>query len=457
MNDLKIVNTPLKRTLGLFSLIAVGVGMVIGQGALVTILQGVGINASAFFIAMLFAFALALTYIFTFTELSLMMPKAGGISSYTEVAIGHLPAIVITIGGYLGLAIFAGAADIFLLNYVFDVLYPGTFSNIGLWIYVIIIIFNFFGVDVFASVQNILAFTMLALLLLIGCVGVSSSEASDIPYGNLVSGFGSLHGNVLSLTVLALWAFMGMEFVCPMVEETKNPEKNLPRAMMVSAFVLLVVYGLVALAGYHKVPGTELVNNAIPHWILIQSVLGENTKLLMAILAVTAAGSSFSTGMAAISRMLYGMAKNNQLPRIFGAVHPKFKTPWFGLLFPCACAIVMYVVFKSSQDAVILMMISAATVWLLVYLVAHINLIVLRKRYPRYTRPYRSPFYPLPQILGIISLLYLIVNNSPTPEMTKDVYLNVFIIVGLTALYAVFWIKFKMKKGLFKAEPIDNV
>ena len=181
MNDLKIVNTPLKRTLGLFSLIAVGVGMVIGQGALVTILQGVGINASAFFIAMLFAFALALTYIFTFTELSLMMPKAGGISSYTEVAIGHLPAIVITIGGYLGLAIFAGAADIFLLNYVFDVLYPGTFSNIGLWIYVIIIIFNFFGVDVFASVQNILAFTMLALLLLIGCVGVSSSEASDIP------------------------------------------------------------------------------------------------------------------------------------------------------------------------------------------------------------------------------------------------------------------------------------
>ncbi|HRF19724.1 MAG TPA: amino acid permease, partial [Chitinophagaceae bacterium] len=84
-----------------------------------------------------------------------------------------------------------------------------------------------------------------------------------------------------------------------------------------------------------KVPGTELVNNSIPHWILIQSVLGENTKLLMAILAVTAAGSSFSTGMAAISRMLYGMAKNNQLPRIFGAVHPKFKTPWFGLLFPC--------------------------------------------------------------------------------------------------------------------------
>lgn len=457
MNNLKAVNAPLKRTLGLFSLIAVGVGMVIGQGALVTILQGVGINPSAFFIAMIFAFAVALTYIFTFTELSLMMPKAGGISSYTEVAIGQLPAIVITLGGYLGLAVFAGAADIFLLNYVFEMLYPGTFSHIGLWIYILIFIFNFLGVDVFASVQKLLAFTMLAALLLIGVVGVSSSEVSDISYSNLLSGFSSLNGNVLSLTVLALWAFMGMEFICPMVEETRNPEKNIPRSMMGSAFILLVVYGLVALSGYHKVPGSELVATSIPHWNLVKSIFGENAKLLMAILAVTAAGSTFSTGMAGLSRMLYGMAKNNQLPRIFGSVHPTLKTPWFGLLFPSACATLLYIVFKNSQDAVILMMISAATVWLLVYLVAHLNLIVLRKRYPHYSRPYRSPFYPIPQMIGIISMIYLIIHNSPTPEMTKDVYLNVGLIVGLTALYAGFWIKFRMNKDFFKGEPIENI
>jgi amino acid transporter len=177
----------------------------------------------------------------------------------------------------------------------------------------------------------------------------------------------------------------------------------------------------------------------------------------MAVLAITAAGSTFSTAIAALSRMLYGMANNNQLPGVFGAIHPKFKTPWFGILFPCGIAIVLYVLFQSSQDAVILLMISAATVWLLVYLIAHVNLIVLRRKYPQYHRPYLSPFYPIPQIIGIISMIYLIINNSPTPEMTKDVYLNVGLIVAVTALYAGFWIKFKMKKEFFKGEPLDIV
>ncbi len=449
--------TTLKRTLGLTSLIAVGVGVVVGQGALVTVLQGVGINPAAFFVAMLIAFALTLGYVFTFTELSLMMPKAGGISTYTEVALGHLPAIVVTIGGYLGLAVFAGAADIFLLNYVFEVLYPGTFTHIGLWIYIIIILLNILGVEVFASVQNVLAFTMLAALLVIGITGVSSSEAQDIPFVDLVSGFGSLDWSVLSLTVLALWAFLGMEFICPMAEETRNPEKNIPRAMMISSFILLVVYGLVALAGYHKVPGNELAETSIPHWLLVMAILGENGRLIMAVIAVTAAGSSFSTGIASLSRMLYGMAKNNQLPGAFGLIHSKFKTPWFGILFPCSIAIALYFSFRNSQDVVILLMISAATVWLLVYLVAHINVMVLRRKYPHYHRPYRSPFYPVAQILGIISMIYLIINNSPTPEMTKDVYLNVGLITGITALYAAIWIKVKMKKAYFKGEPIDRI
>jgi amino acid transporter len=447
----------LKRTLGLTSLISIGVGMVVGQGALVTVLQGVGINSSAFFVAMLIAFALTLAYVFTFSELSLMMPKAGGISTYTEVAIGHLPAIVVTIGGYLGLAIFAGAADLFLLDYIFDVLYPNTFGHVGVWIYIIIIILNILGVEVFASVQNILAFTMLAALLIVGITGVSSSAAQDIPFHNLVTGLGSLDWSVLSLTVLALWAFLGMEFICPMVEETKQPERNIPRAMLISSLLLLVVYGLVALAGYHKIPGKELVGTSIPHWLLVESLFGENGKLIMAVLAITAAASSFSTGIASISRMLYGMAKNKQLPNVFGLLHPKYKTPWFGILFPCGIALTLYAVFRNSQDAIILLMISAATVWLLVYLIAHINLIVLRRKHPQYHRPYRSPLYPIPQILGIISMVYLIINNSPTPEMTRNVYLNVGLIIGITALYAGFWIKFKMKKEFFKGEPIDSI
>jgi amino acid transporter len=406
---------------------------------------------------MLIAFVLTLGYVFTFTELTLMMPRAGGISTFTEVAVGHLPAIVVTIAGYLGIAVFAGAADLFLLDYVMDVLYPDTFSRFGLWIYSIIIVLNILGIEVFASVQNLLAYIMLAALFVIGFAGVSSSELKDVPFAHILTGLGSLDWNVLSLTVLAIWAFLGMEFVCPLVEETKQPERNLPRAMIISCFILLLVYGLVALAGYHKVPGKELVESSIPHWILVKSILGENARFIMAVLAITAASTCFSTGIASISRMLYGMAKNNQLPSVFGLIHPKFKTPWFGILFQCGLALAVYIIFQDSQNVIILLMISCAAVFLLVYIMAHIDLIILRKKYPHFHRPYRSPLYPVLQILGIIGMIYLIINNSPSPEMTKDVYLNAGLFVGIVAIYALLWIKFKMKKKFFKGEPIDNI
>jgi len=457
MTDTKKSNNVLKRSLGLTSLIAICVGIVVGQGPLITVLQGIGLNPSAFIVALLIAFILTLGYVFTFTELTLMMPKAGGISTYTEVAIGHFPAIIVTIAGYLGIAIFAGAADLFLLDYVMDVLYPNTFSRFGIWVYIIIIILNILGIEVFASVQNLLAFIMLATLFVIGFTGVMSSDAQDVPFDNLLSGFGSLDWSTLSLIVLALWAFIGMEFVCPLVEETKQPEKNLPKAMIISCFILLLIYGLVALAGYHKVPGKELVESSIPHWVLVKSILGENARFIMAVLAITAAATCFSTGIASISRMLYGMAKNNQLPSTFKLLHPKFKTPWFGMLFPCSLAIALYIIFQDSQNVVILLMISCSTIFLLVYIMAHIDLIILRKKYPQFHRPYRSPFYPVLQILGIIGMIYLIINNSPSPEMTKDVYLNAGLFVGIVAIYAIFWIKFKMKKPFFKAEPIDKI
>jgi amino acid transporter len=457
MNESKTPGNPLKRTLGLYSLIAIGVGLVIGPGAFVSILQGVGIGGPVFFVAMLIALVLTLGHVFTFIELSLLMPKAGGISTYTQVAAGHLPAIVVTIGGYLGIAIFAGAADLFLLDYVFGALYPNSFSHVGLWVYILIMILNILGVDVFASVQNVVAYTMTAALLILGIAGVSSSEAQDIPFGNLITQFGPLDWGILPLTMLAIYAFLGLEFMCPLIEETVQPERNIPKAMIISCFLCFLVYGLIALAGYHKVPGHVLVESSIPHLTLVESIFGQSGKLITAFLVITAATSSFSSGIASISRMLYGMAKDNQLPGAFGLIHPRFKTPWFAIIFQCGLAILVYFAFQNAQNVVILLMTSCGTVWLVVYIMAHIDLIILRKKYPQFKRPYRSPVYPVLQIMGIISMVYLILNNSPSPEMTKAVYINAGLFVGITTLYAVFWIKFKMKKEFFKGEPIANI
>ncbi len=254
--------------------------------------------------------------------------------------------------------------------------------------------------------------------------------------------------------MLASWSFFGLEFVCPMIEETKNPAKNIPRSMILAAVVLLVVYTLVALAGYLTVPQTALAESEIPHSVLVTALFGESGKLVLAVLAITATCSTINTVLATIPRMLYGMAQDHQLPSLFMKLHPKTKTPWVGIMFVASLIMIPTILLRGQDDIILTLMISAATVWLVAYVIAHINLIVLRKRYPHFERPFKSPWYPLPQIFGIIGMVYMILNNSPSPEMTLQVYMNAGLIVLIASIYAGIWVKYKMKKRWFEPEPI---
>lgn len=100
--------------------------------------------------------------------------------------------------------------------------------------------------------------------------------------------------------------------------------------------------------------------------------------------------------------------------------------------------------------------ISGTSCYLLAYIITHIDLMVLRKKYPNYPRSYKSPLFPLPQIIGIAGMVYAFINNSPTPELRLNVFINVAIFIGVTAVFAFCWVKFKIKKNLFEPEAIEQ-
>ncbi len=446
----------LKRVLGLPSLFAIAVGVVVAQVVFISILQGVGIGGSNFFVALIVAFILTLCYVFTFSELAVMLPKAGSISSYTEVAIGHMPAIIATISGYLAPALFAICAELFLLEAVLDSVFPESFTQIGWLVILVLTILNILGVDFFANVQNLLAYLMITSLLVIGIAGFSQGETESGTAISILEGLRDLDSSVLSLTMLGLWSFFGLEFVCPMIEETKNPSKNIPRSMILAAIVLLVVYALVAMSGYLVIPQEVLVESEIPHSVLVAALFGESGKMVLAILAITATCSTINTVLATIPRMLYGMGRNKQLPLVFTRLHAKTGTPWVAILFVASLMMIPTILLSGQDDIILTLVISAATVWLVAYIIAHINLMVLRSKYPDFKRPFKSPIYPIPQILGIIGMVYMILNNSPSPEMTLQVYMNAGLMVLIATIYAAIWVKFKMKKGWFEPEPIEK-
>jgi len=114
--------------LGFRSLLAVAVGLVVSQGVMVMILQGVGIGGLGFFMPLTIAFFLAISYAFSFSELTLMLPRAGSLSTYTDVAIGPLPAMVATYSGYVVVSMFALSAELLLVDLILRDLFPEIFS-----------------------------------------------------------------------------------------------------------------------------------------------------------------------------------------------------------------------------------------------------------------------------------------------------------------------------------------
>ena len=447
----------LKKVLGFPSLFAAAIGLVVAQACFVSILQGVGNGGATFFIAIIIAFLLTLCYSATWAELSLMMPKAGSISTYTVTAIGPFPAIIATIIGYVIPNITITPAELYLLDEIFRNLFPGFIGYIGFALVVLFAILNILGIDIFSKVQNVLAYTMIVALIIIGISGLTKSPTNGITTLSFFKEIQLTNSSVFSLVVLALFAFIGLEFICPLLEETKNPEKNIPKTFWWASVVLLVLYSALALVGLRLFSAKELLGTSTPHWLLVETLYGKTGTIIMAVLAITATSTSINTIMATVPRMMYGMAHHKQLPPVFMKLHSKWRTPWFSIMVFALSILIVGGIFRNSKDFVVVFLISAASAWLIAYIIAHVNVIVLRKKYPNFKRPFKTPFYPLPQILGIAGMGYALIKNAPSPEIAEKVNLIFLTFTGLTALYAFVWVRFRMKKGLFEAEPINEV
>jgi len=447
-------NDGLRRVLGLGSLVSVAVGLVVSQGVMVLMLQGAGMAGLGFFIPLLLAYLLALTYALSFSELALMVPRAGSLSSYTEVAIGHFPAILATFSGYMVVAMFALSAELLLLDLIIDKVYPGALPPM-LVAYGVLGTFtalNLLGIDVFARLQTVLAVVMVVILLTLGLGAIGSPQADlQLP---LDQGWNPMEVGALALAAMAIWGFVGAEFVCPLVEETRRPERNVPRSMIIGLSIIFLVITLYCLGALLCIPREQLASHPLPHFLFATTVFGEAGKLFLVGAVITATCSTVNSSLAALPRMLYGMAQNGQAFPQFKRLSPRTRTPWVAVLFVAALTGLPILILGQDPDSISLLLLAAALAWLLAYIIVHIDVIALRRRYPDAPRPFRSPFYPWPQVLGIVGMLFAIYHVSPSPEMTARIFGSAGVVLGVISLIAVVWIKWVMRKPLFVPEPL---
>jgi amino acid transporter len=447
-----------RRVLGLGALLSVAIGLVVSQGVMVLMLQGAGYSGLGFIVPLGLAYLLALSYAFSFSELSLMIPRAGGLSSYTEVALGHFPAILATFSGYVVVAMFALSAELLLLDLIVGKIYPGVFPpfSIAFGVLGLFTVLNLMGIDIFAKLQTALAVIMVFVLLLLGIVAIVEGAPSETASTVIQGDWNPMGAGVLTLTALAVWGFVGAEFVCPLVEETKRPERNIPRSMIIGLTVIFITIALYCLGALFLVPQEALTTDALPHYLFATKVFGKAGELFLIIASVTATFSTLNSSLASIPRMLYGMAQNGQAFPIFKRLSPRARTPWVSVLFVSAITGLPILVLGQDAASVNLLLLAAALAWLLAYIIVHLDVIALRRRYPSIARPFKTPFYPLPQLFGIAGMLYAIWYASPSPDMTGKIFGIAGVVLGLVSVIAVVWIKVVMRKDLFRPEALEG-
>ncbi|KMK10773.1 APC family permease [Pluralibacter gergoviae] len=446
------------KKLGLGALLSVAIGLVVSQGVMVLMLQGAGIAGIGFIVPLILAYVLAISYAMSFSELSLMIPRAGSLSTYTEVAIGHFPAILATFSGYIVVAMFALSAELLLLDEIIAKVFPALVlppMSVALGILALFTVLNLLNIDIFARLQTALAVVMMIVLLLLGLSAIEHEQAHSVSE-IITQGAGNPMGwGVLALAAMAIWGFVGAEFVCPLVEESERPARDIPRSMFFGLTAIFVTIAIYCLGALLLIPREDLATNGLPHYLFATTVFGKTGQLFLATAAVTATCSTLNSSLATIPRMLSGMAQNGQAFPCFKRQSDRTGSPWVSVLF--IAAITGLPLWLMDLGSINLLLSAAALAWLLAYIITHINVLVLRKRYPDQARPFRTPFYPLPQIIGIVGMLYALWNISPSAEQSRRIYEVAGMVLGTVAIVAIVWIKCVMRKPLFKPEPLASV
>lgn len=451
------MSSELKRVMGLPAGIASAVGLVVASTTLVLQGQGFGIAGPGFLIAMVIAMLVNLFAMFSFAELSGMIPRAGSINHYTQAALGPFMAIVAVLASYFIVNIFAGSAEatvpgIIVRDVFIGWMPPRVFSVV---LVLVLVLLNLRGIAVFSAVQLVTAAAMILSLAGVGIIGLFGL-GSGTPVESAFASFNPMGWQIFSLVAMGFWLFVGAEFVTPLAEEIKKPKVYIPLSMFLGLLIILIAGGLYGLASIKYVPADKLTSSLTPHIDAATAILGRTGQIWMSLASILATVTTLNTLICALPRMFYGMAQKGQLPSVLARVN-RYSVPSWGTLLVTLMILTPVVIGVATAQTFVTYILASTFTWVIGYIVAHVDLIVLRWKHPNVRGGFRTPLYPVPQLLSLAGLVWMLFKISPDPALTRNIYTLALVFLGLSAVYAVLWVTLKEKKGLFQTTPVAEL
>jgi APA family basic amino acid/polyamine antiporter len=385
----------LTRKIGLFGLTASGVGIILGAGIYALIGSAAGVAGNTVWISFLLgAFISSFTGL-SYAELSSAIPKAAAEYSYAKEAFGNTSTPFLV--GWI--ILFTGTVSASTVAMGFAGYIEGFFGTPLVVTSVILIVLlslvNYIGIKE-SSRLNIL-FTLIEVSGLILIVGLAIPSLGRVNYLESSAGL----SGILKASVLIFFAYLGFEDIVNLSEEAKNPERDIPKALIYSVFITAVLYVLVAIAVVSLVDWQELGVSSYPIALAASKSMGESGFLAMSVIALFATSNTVLILLIVNSRMLFGMAKDGSLPSGLARVSRR-GTPWVAILVTMVLSS-LFVLLGNIE------FVAEVTNFGTFIIFASVNLsaIVLRYRKPSLRGGFRTPLtigkLPLVPFVGLVS------------------------------------------------------
>ncbi|MDR2680517.1 MAG: amino acid permease [Tannerella sp.] len=425
----------LKKTLGPYKLIALGLGAIIGAGLFsITGLAAGNYAGPAITISFMVAAAGCCFAGLCYAEFASMLPIAGSAYTYSYATLGEFIAWVIGWDLVLEYAVAAATVSISWSRYALklfeglDIYLPveltacpweGGIVNLPAALIVVLMsLLLIRGTESSSLINSIIVFLKVTVVLVFIILGWHFIRTENyVPYIPENTGEWGTFGfsGIIRAAAIVFFAFIGFDAVSTAAQETKNPKKNMPVGILGSLFICTILYvlfshvltGVTNYATFQGRDGIAPVALAIDH---MGEVLPDgsirpafpwlNKAIILAILA--GYSSVILVMLLGQSRVFYSMSRDGLLPALFSKIHPKYRTPYkSNLLFLTLIGI--FALFVPANVAGELTSIGT----LLAFIIVSSGILVMRKKMPDAPRTFKTPWVPVVPILGIGICLFM--------------------------------------------------
>ena len=388
----------LKRQLGLFQVTTYGVGLILGAGIYALIGEAAGIAGNAVWISLVLGAIISAFTGLSYAELASMYPKAA--AEYVYIRNAFKNKFLAFIVGWL--IIFTAIVSASTVSLGFGGYFTG-FSGSPIAVSAALLIValsfvNFYGIRESSWMNVVFTIIEVSGLALIIYIGFTFTGTSPVNYFENPFGI----NGIFAAVALIFFAYIGFENIANIAEETKNPTRVIPRALILSISITGVIYILVSIAVISVLNWQDLGQSVAPLADVAGRALGSGGQLSLSVIALFATTNTVLIMLVAGSRILYGMAQQHSLPSFLAKIHARTRTPWIAVFAVMTVA----VTFTFVGNIVTIANITVFTI-VITFALVNLSLIWLRYKEPAIERPFKVPFnvgkFPVLPFLGLVT------------------------------------------------------